>query len=399
MPRLASLSGANFSSSQSGSSSSGATLLGYISSISTYDYRAFDINYAENGSVAVWRKGSNSLSLYNNLLAGTGNEFTAVDTVSTTSTGVDTQGFYQCTMNNNYIYLGRPFGNSNEGELDVYAYTSAQVQTPASVGRPNRFSGYQSSNNFGFARIHSAHVGNVLTVQDGYTGRVMGQTNVTTGSPNGNNFFTFNTSQLDFTRGYACVHDNALYHPLGAARFWAAARTPSGNNVTVNVYRDYDGRGDAGSFTAAGNSAEVARHMTGTVVDERTYIVACTGGSNAGTQVYKVVFPIGIGGLPQATLIYSNNSLSSDGSIAVHPGSTARSVILVSAGQVLSTTDIDTAWPNTTWTEHENLLDSIPGITGTRGLTRWKLESNLCVVGTNSGRLHAFDMSGIVNSV
>lgn len=393
MPRLTSITGTNSSNS---SSSSSGELLGYISGISTYDYRSFDFSEANGGSIAVWRKGSNELALYTDVKSGTGGAFSAVSTATTVSSGVDTQGYYQCAMNDSYIYLGRPFANSNDGRLDVYSYSATAIGSRAE-GSPNTGAGYLTTNNFGFARIAAAETGNNLLVQDGYTGhRAMLFASVTNISPNGVNIFTSTTTSLTrFTRGYALTTDNGLINS-GSDYFYLITRTPSINDVDVSWFRVTNNSiAWNGRKVASGNSGEVQRHQHAAWNTTTTALWAGTG-SGAGTQAFLQEVDSGPPGT--ATLIYSNDSLSSDGSIAIQPGRSAGSAVMISAGKVFVTPDATVAWPNTQWTEVADLLDLVPGITATRGLTRWPFGTDIVVMGTNSGRIHVFNIKGILDT-
>ena len=394
MPRLTEFATSQKTSGGSGGSSD-PQLLGYISGISTYDYRSFDYSSAHGGSIAVWRRGSNELSLYTGVDSGSGGAYSAVGTTTTETDGKDSQGWWQCAMNQDHIYLGRPQAESNNaGRMDIYSYASSGIGARA-IAEPNTGTGYLSTNNFGFAKIAVSAIADRMIVQDGYTGhRALYLANVSRISPQGTNIFTqTTTSTTRFTRGYVCVIDNGQYHSGQLRTFILLGGTPSGSsvlcswfdvNLNSNLYN--------GSFTSAGNSAEVQRVQAGAWAGVNTVLHAGTG-SNAGTQAYRTNTATGV-----TTQIYSDDALSSDGCIAIRPGTSDNSAVMISAGRVFVCSDTTVAWPFTLWTEVANLLDLIPGVTSTQGLCRSISTSTVIAMGTNSGRIHVFDIAGIIQN-
>jgi hypothetical protein len=383
MPRLNSISGSLLSSSNSagGSDGYGANLLGAIPQISTYDYRNFDIS---GDNLAVWKRGSDSMELHHGLIAnapGPTGVYTATDTLTTAGVNQDEQGWYQCVMNSDTIYVSYPFASSNRGSVNMVNYTNTgTIQGNATALSDQTSTGYETTNNFGYYKMHAIDRANTLWVQDGFTGhRIQCLVNKGTISPQGTDIFIATTTSVTrSTRGLGGMH-------IGDITFYTWGYV-SGTQAHMSMFRtSINSLTGAADYVVSGEGPEVWRHtrmayMTSVNgVDLQTPKLLVMGsGTSAGMQVREVA--------NAATPSVSNFAnfdgaqWSTDGGIACYND------IVVNNGIVYRWTDVD-GTPDLV--QIDDLLAQIPGITATRGLTR--MNDQIIAMGTNSGRIHIFE--------
>lgn len=377
MPRLNSFAGSGIIGGIARDTGIVDNFLGYIPQLGTYDARSFDIS---GDNLALWKKGSASLELYTGLTTGnnlSGSVYSAQDTETAATAGVDTQGWYQLAMNSNYVYYSAPLANSNNGRLYIWEWDSTRFGPSNATTGPTQNTAYLSSNNFGFYKIVAIDFADQLWSQDGITGhRNQLDSFRRTISPAGVNRLIRTTDPtLPSTRGMSSLLD-ADYEN----RSWHIVGHTSGTIATMGIYQvsSTGGTQVATGFSVGGDSAEVWRHtrMTkvvssnGVALDTPVYL-AMGSGSNAGLQIRR--FTPSASSLTVTKLIeLSGTDWNTDGGIACHND------IVVVNGKVYRWQNLDST---PTLVEIDNLLDKA-GVPNTVGLTR--MNSNIIAMGASN---------------
>ena len=380
------------------------SLVGYVTGISTYDYRSFDV-YAD--LLMLWRRrtSGNSLDVYP-IQASTQGVSTDADggrssisSVTPTTAGMDLQGWSQIVAYPGIVGLAFPLAtqgsNVNQGNLVVYPFntTTGTLGSPTNAGAlaagANSFNWYKVAGTKNLSEID-------YICQAGYAGTVgYWRYDVSIGSPLGSPYGGVTTSSTTrLTRGLSTYS-----HTTHTA--YVYGKTPNASNsveMSIAWRRHSDNAGGVYNWNATGNNQEVARYTSVVAVSEYVWLVAMTG-DGAGTRVYRLDCTSSYTN-PTRTLIF-NSSVDSDGSLTMYrldntTTNTPYTVLLLAGRVWWAKGDAS----NMSFTESTtSLLDVIPGITETRGVVRvgGKTGTNgsvtTIVLGTNSGRIHIIDPS------
>lgn len=385
MPRLNSFAGSGIIGGTLGSSAgSNNNALGAVSQLGSYGVRNFDIH---GDNLAVWKRGSGDLELYSDLIGsapGATEIYSPTDTSSVSTTGQDDQGWYQCAMNDSQIYLGKPFGGTNNaGVLDIHNWTTAGLGSSATGN--TRSTGALSSNNFGFYKLSVLSYADLVYSQDGATGhRVYLTRNRTTSNTDGDFQGGSSTSSISrATRGIASFHTA----DGGTNPHWHTYGYVSGNRAFMQMLK-WEGTSntiqDIVNFQIDGEGAEVCRHtrmteitsVNGQALAEPRYIILGSG-SSAGMQVRE--WTNAASTTVSVFADFTGSEWSTDGGIAAYND------IVVVNGIVYRWSNIDTT---PTLVEIDNLLDKIPA-SGVRGITR--MNESIIAVGANNSRIYLFE--------